>query len=114
MDDVSKGVIIRLKSNQGYLAVSETDKTDLYLTTADSSNSHWKVIANSDDTTIQLKNVYPTKYDRFLNRNRKGNKITTFDKGAGINWILHGEMTDSSQISLESYKGDFLYTQDNR
>ena len=63
MDVASKKIIIRLKSDQGnYLAVSETDNTNLDLSTADSSNSHWEFIANSDNTAIQLKNVYTNKY----------------------------------------------------
>ena len=32
----------------------------------------------------------------------------SFCKGSGINWKVHGEIKDSSQIFLESYKGDFL------
>ena len=61
--------------------------------------------------------LYTGLYKRFLNRRTKeGKSITTYksESGPGTNWILYGEMTDSSQISLESYKGDFLYTKDNK
>ena len=87
--------------------------THTAINTEDSSNSRWQLIANSDNTIIQLKNVYSTKYKRFLNRVKKGNSITTYDKGAGINWVVHEIDASSSQISLESYKGDFLIRKDD-
>ena len=109
MDDLSQKIIVRLKSDQGnYLAVNDTKKKTLYLTT-EKKGSLWKVIENNDSAKIQLENV---KTKTKLNRFKKG--VNANNEGQGIDWILNGEIIDSGKISLESYKGDFLSTKDNK
>ena len=90
------------------MAVNETNKS-IYLATEDSSNrSLWQIITNDDDDKIKLKNVQTQK---FLNRKKWGLDINTYSNNnfPGNFWSLHGTILDSNQISLESYKNDFLY-----
>ena len=110
MDDLSQKIIVRLKSDQGnYLAVNDIKKKDTLSLTTEKKGSLWKVIENNDSDKIQLENV---KFKTKLNRFKKG--VNANNKGQGINWILNGEIIDSGKISLESYKGDFLSTKDNK
>ena len=101
---------VRLKSNQNnYLAVNDANKKTLYLTTEETVNSHWKVIENSDSATIQLENV---KTKTKLNRYKTG--VNANNNAKGINWILDGKIIDSGKISLKSYKGDFLSSENTK
>ena len=102
--------IIRLKSDQGtYLAVNEQNQ--IALTTEVAANSAWQVVENGDSGTIQLKNV---KTGKGLNRIKKGAGLNQYNlKSIGTKWTVHGNIIQSSKISLESFKNDFLYSGEN-
>ena len=78
----------------------------VYLNPEKSANTHWEV-KDVLDGQIQLKNVMTS---RFLLRLKKGGIETIVLKKKvpdGIIWTRH-ESSQSDQISLSSYKEDYL------
>ena len=57
------------------------------------------------ENKVNIKNV---KTKIYLHTNW-GNSVTMWYSGMGNSWSIHGNVEDSSQISLESFKNDFLY-----
>ena len=58
------------------------------------------------ENKVKLRNV---KTKIYLQRRGWGNGVTMWYSGIGTYWTVHGNVQDSSQISLESFKNDFLY-----
>ena len=78
----------------------------VYLNSDKSANTHWAV--EDVDDRIQLMNVITT---RFLFKGLKDKVIGTakmkYKNSNGTFWTLH-EISQSNQISLKSYRNDYL------
>ena len=82
----------------------------VYLNSEKSANTHWAV--EDVDDRIQLMNVITT---RFLFRNDKsiGTAKMKHKNSNGTFWTLH-EISQSNQISLKSYKNDYLNSETDK
>ena len=88
----------------------------VYLNFEKSANTHWeltKIESNQNPNQIQLKNVI-TK--RFLFRKKDSGIGTAIWKKKvqdAITWTRH-ESSQSNQISLKSYKNDYLNSETDK
>ena len=83
----------------------------VYLNSDKSANTHW-VVEDVPDDQIQLMNVKTT---RFLFR-KKDKGIGTAKKNKeqnGTMWKRH-ELSQSNQISLKSYRNDYLNSETDK
>jgi len=98
------GGIIKLKSSRGdYLAGNQDG--NIILTSKETKNSLWRVI-DIGGNKINLQNVETGK---FLHRPASGQKVTQWHSGVGNEWTVGGAIEYSSQITLKSFKDDFLH-----
>ena len=83
----------------------------VYLNSEKSANTHWEV-KDVLGGQIQLRNVMTTK---FLSRlKRKIGTVVLKEKNQNSTiWTLH-ELSQSNQISLKSYKNDYLNSETDK